>query len=452
MIPPELLALAEAPPEFVACTVPEHTGHNFVTHAQFSRNQQKTYWLLLGPLNEGVYTLKSMEEADKLVERIACARKTDSDWLRLRRFSSRHAPNGRMSWFGGKDTVFIATGECSSHPTACVHGCPTHERQVVAETTQPQPKNKKRDVVKKEPMVKEEAEVSAGMVKQEVLTPAVKREAAGTATKRKAEMQSPATIPKTPAKGGTRRLPHARKAPTDDDARSVGSDFFFLPDSPSPAAGKGKASPERTGAAAATVENAPPSRATSPTISTVSSVSASSVAASKADTKGKGRAVSHAPGEGEPSSSAVMEGTPNTTLGAGKATDTTPARGATDRAREAPVSGISRASAAMAAPPAATSSISRAPPAIAGPSAPASSISRVGRDGGPSCSRGPSHAGIFYVSARGAVHHSRDQAFLDIDVGPIQPVVGYDAAMSYPDKLVLGQNGATSGEEMDLGA
>ncbi|KAJ7020138.1 hypothetical protein C8F04DRAFT_1275495 [Mycena alexandri] len=449
MIPPELLALAEAPPEFVACTVPEHTGHNFVTHAQFSRNQQKTYWLLLGPLNEGVYTLKAdclrAQNGLGLVAASAVFVATCSEWKDV------------VVWW--QRYCFHRHRECSSHPTACVHGCPTHERQVVAETTQPQPKNKKRDVVKKEPMVKEEAEVSAGMVKQEVLTPAVKREAAGTATKRKAEMQSPATIPKTPAKGGTRRLPHARKAPTlsytdssDDDARSVGSDFFFLPDSPSPAAGKGKASPERTGAAAATVENAPPSRATSPTISTVSSVSASSVAASKADTKGKGRAVSHAPGEGEPSSSAVMEGTPNTTLGAGKATDTTPARGATDRAREAPVSGISRASAAMAAPPAATSSISRAPPAIAGPSAPASSISRVGRDGGPSCSRGPSHAGIFYVSARSAVHHSRDQAFLDIDVGPIQPVVGYDTAMSYPDKLVLGQNGATSGEEMDLGA
>ncbi|KAJ7022380.1 hypothetical protein C8F04DRAFT_1272724 [Mycena alexandri] len=435
MIPPELLALAEAPPEFVACTVPEHTGHNFVTHAQFSRNQQKTYWLLLGPLNEGVYTLKAdclrAQNGLGLVAASAVFVATCSEWKDV------------VVWW--QRYCFHRHRKCSSHPTACVRGCPTHERQVVAETTQPQPKNKKRDVVKKEPMVKEEAEVSAGVVKQEVLTPAVKREAAGTATKRKAEMQSPATIPKTPAKGGTRRLPHARKAPTlsytdssDDDARSQ------------PA----KARPRLRGRERRQLrwKTLHPVERRRSTISTVSSVSASSVAATKADTKGKGRAVSHAPGEGEPSSSAVMEGTPNTTLGAGKATDTTPARGATDRAREAPVSGISRASAAMAAPPAATSSISRAPPAIAGPSAPASSISRVGRDGGPSRSRGPSRAGIFYVSARGAVHHSRDQAFLDIDVGPIQPVVGYDAAMSYADKLVLGQNGATSGEEMDLGA
>ncbi|KAJ7019045.1 hypothetical protein C8F04DRAFT_1276748 [Mycena alexandri] len=316
---------------------------------------------------------------------------------------------------------------------ACVRGCPTHERQVV-EDTRPDPKIKKKIVVvkneptvkkeptvKREPTVEEEGSVSAGAVKQQALTPAVKQEPAGTATKRKAEPQRPT-------------LSYAE--PSDDDAGSVDSDFFFLPDSPSPSAGQGKATeatrgptPERTEVRATAEANTPTSRATSPTISTVSSLSASSLAASKLDAKGKGRAVSRAPAVASSSRNQplanVVGGVASTTLGGGV------------RTNEASASSVLRAG------PSAT---------MVGPSTAASSISRVGRDGGPSRARGPSRADIFYVSARGAVHHSREQAFSDISVGPIQPVVGYDAAITYADSLILAQDGATSEERMDLDA
>ncbi|KAJ7021769.1 hypothetical protein C8F04DRAFT_1273344 [Mycena alexandri] len=442
MIPPELRALPEPPSEFVACAVPEHTGHNFLSHPHFSSKQNKTYWLLLGPLNEGVYTLKA-------------------DCLRAQGRVGLAAPSAVFvaTFAEWKDVValwqkfcFHRHRKCRSHPMACVRGCPTHERQVV-EDTRPDPKIKKKIVVvkneptvkkeltvKREPTVEEEGSVSAGAVKQQALTPAVKQEPAGTATKRKAEPQSPGN---TPVKGGTRRAPHARKAPTlsyaepsDDDAGSVDSDFFFLPDSPSPSAGQGKATeatrgptPERTEVRATAEANTPTSRATSPTISTVSSLSASSLAASKLDAKGKGRAVSRAPAVASSSRNQplanVVGGVASTTLGGGV------------RTNEASASSVLRAG------PSAT---------MVGPSTAASSISRVGRDGGPSRARGPSRANIFYVSARGAVHHSREQAFSDISVGPIQPVVGYDAAITYADSLILAQDGATSEERMDLDA
>ncbi|KAJ7024576.1 hypothetical protein C8F04DRAFT_1192250 [Mycena alexandri] len=457
MIPPELRELAEPPADFVACAVPEHPGHNFLGHAHFSSKQNKTYWLLLGPLNEGVYTLKA-------------------DYVRAQgRLGLAAASSVFVASFAEwRDVVafwrkfcFHRHRKCHSHPMACVRGCPTHERQVV-EDPRPEPKIKKVIVVKREATVKKEASVSAGAAKQEPLTPTVKQEPAGTAPKRKAEMQSPGTAPSTPVKNASRRAPHVRKAPTlfytgssDDDARSVDSDFFFLPDSPSPSAGHSEAVEAMRGpspaAAVADVQAQPPvvadvlaSRATSPTVSTASSLSASSLAASKGNAKGKGRAISHVPVEAP----SLRTEAPSAVAMDGRTNEASATRGATARTNEPSASGISRAgpSAVITREPAATSSISHAGPftVIAGPSAPASSISRVGRDAGGSRSRGPSRAGIFYVSARGAVHHSRDRAFSDIEAGPIQPVVGYDAAMTYADTLVLGGNGTTSEEGMDL--
>ncbi|KAJ7042209.1 hypothetical protein C8F04DRAFT_1252185 [Mycena alexandri] len=287
---------------------------------------------------------------------------------------------------------------------------------------------------------------SAGAVKLEVRSPAIKREAVETVAKRKAEMQSPSSVANTPVQGGSRRAPRARKAPilsytrssSDDDVESVDSDFFFLPDSPTPAAAKGQAdrdrSPEGTAVvgAAAEDEGAPPSRATSPTMSSASSLAASTVppsnadaeVPSKADAKGKGRAV---PRTSVVASSSRMQDQPaalNTTLHG-------------DRLNEASASSISRVGVSAA---------------FAGTSAAAASISQVGRNGVPSGSRAPSRGDIFYVSARGAVHYSREQAFRDIDVGPIQPVVGYDAALTYADKLVLAEDRGDGVTTMDFDA
>ncbi|KAJ7019040.1 hypothetical protein C8F04DRAFT_1198131 [Mycena alexandri] len=443
MIPPELRALPEPPSEFVACAVPEHTGHNFLSHPHFSSKQNKTYWLLLGPLNEGVYTLKSVSapfgegrRTDQHIEQIACARKGEWGWRHRRRFFVATFAEWKDVVAFWQKFCFHRHRKCRSHPMACVRGCPTHERQVV-EDTRPDPKIKKKIVVvkneptvkkeptvKREPTVEEEGSVSAGAVKQQALTPAVKQEPAGTATKRKAEPQSPGN---TPVKGGTRRAPHARKAPTlsyaepsDDDAGSVDSDFFFLPDSPSPSAGQGKATeatrgptPERTEVRATAEANTPTSRATSPTISTVSSLSASSLAASKLDAKGKGRAVSRAPAV---ASSSRNQPLANVVGGRGK-------HNFGRRRQDERGLCIQR--------------LARWPV----------------RHHGWSIYRGVKHLPCRpRRCARGAVHHSREQAFSDISVGPIQPVVGYDAAITYADSLILAQDGATSEERMDLDA
>lgn len=121
MIPPELRALPEPPSEFVACAVPEHTGHNFLSHPHFSSKQNKTYWLLLGPLNEGVYTLKSVSapfgegrRTDQHIEQIACARKGEWGWRHRRRFLSQLLPNGRMSSRSGKNSASIGTGSAAA--------------------------------------------------------------------------------------------------------------------------------------------------------------------------------------------------------------------------------------------------------------------------------------------------------------------------------------------------
>ncbi|KAJ7019034.1 hypothetical protein C8F04DRAFT_1276732 [Mycena alexandri] len=426
MIPPELRALPEPPSEFVACAVPEHTGHNFLSHPHFSSKQNKTYWLLLGPLNEGVYTLKSVSapfgegrRTDQHIEQIACARKGEWGWRHRRRFFVATFAEWKDVVAFWQKFCFHRHRKCRSHPMACVRGCPTHERQVV-EDTRPDPKIKKKIVVvkneptvkkeptvKREPTVEEEGSVSAGAVKQQALTPAVKQEPAGTATKRKAEPQSPGN---TPVKGGTRRAPHARKAPTlsyaepsDDDAGSVDSDFFFLPDSPSPSAGQGKATEATRGPTPERTEVRATCRG--------EHTHQSSDVANNFDCKG--RAVSRAPAVASSSRNQplanVVGGVASTTLGGGV------------RTNEASASSVLRA----------------------GPSA-----TMVG-----SIYRGVKHLPCRpRRCARGAVHHSREQAFSDISVGPIQPVVGYDAAITYADSLILAQDGATSEERMDLDA
>ncbi|KAJ7042210.1 hypothetical protein C8F04DRAFT_1176382 [Mycena alexandri] len=121
MIPRELADLAEPPANFVPCHVPEHMGHNFFGHIHFSSKHNKTYWLLMGPLLEGAYSLKvecmSAKRQLGLMSESSVFVATFSEW---------------------KDVVVVWAKycyhrhrKCDSHPTACVLGCPGHERQVV---------------------------------------------------------------------------------------------------------------------------------------------------------------------------------------------------------------------------------------------------------------------------------------------------------------------------------
>ncbi|KAJ7016273.1 hypothetical protein C8F04DRAFT_1202733 [Mycena alexandri] len=433
MIPPRLEALADPPADFVPCRVPEHMGHNFLGHIHFSSKHNKTYWLLMGPLREGVYSLKidctrAQRDLGLMPESSVFVASVD-EWKDV-----------LLVW---AKFCFHRHRKCDGHPAACVLGCPGHERQVAEAAplrrdrkVKGQPTVKKEPNIKEEPTVKKEIDMpSMRVVKREMLSPAVKREAGETAAKRKAELQSPSSSAITPLQRSSRRAPRARKAPilsyshssSDEvEVESVDSDFFFLPDSPTPAVAKGSEATAPVETAAKT-EGAPASRATSPTMSTVSSLSVSSFPASKAstngdtngDAKGKGRAVPRASVAPSFSRTGQRPAVIHPTLRADTRGDS--------------ASSMSRAGASSA---------------IAGTSAVAGSISQAVR---PSASRGPARGDIFYVSARGAVHHSRSQAFRDIGAGPIQPVVGYNAAITYADTLVLQQDSADD-STMDLDA
>ncbi|KAJ7030685.1 hypothetical protein C8F04DRAFT_1263588 [Mycena alexandri] len=439
MIPDVLNALAAPPTDFVPCFVPEHLGDNFLSHAHFSSRRNKTYWLLMGPLREGVYSLKVDCMRAKaqlgLTQESAVAVASLDVWSDVVALWAKYC--------------FHRHRKCVSHPTACVRGCPTHSRQVVAETLRNLQRGatvKEEIAVKKENTKKEEGGVSSRpTVKQEwspavklEASPAVKRESGRMATKRKAELQSP-SVPDTLPRRGRRRPPRARKAPilsytgstSADDDGSVDSDFFFLPDSPTPSERKKAAAAATSGGdnnAAATVAedggiasaSGPPTRATSPTMSSASSLSVSSFPAPNADAKGKQRAQSNM------ASSASRHERASTAMTDGAAPNE-------ESISRAPLPNVSRA-------PVPVVPVSRADPSAA-----VSSISRAAVDQRDR-EQGPSRGDIFYVSARGAVHHSRTRAFADIQAGPLQPVVGYDAAMTYADNLVRNGGGAKRDE------
>ncbi|KAJ7821734.1 hypothetical protein B0H13DRAFT_2377111 [Mycena leptocephala] len=46
----------------------------------------------------------------------------------------------------------------------------------------------------------------------------------------------------------------------------------------------------------------------------------------------------------------------------------------------------------------------------------------------------------FYVSASGSIHHSSAEAFSDVEAGPVQVVMGWEAATSYARRVVAGRS------------
>ncbi|KAJ7880724.1 hypothetical protein B0H14DRAFT_3434268 [Mycena olivaceomarginata] len=50
----------------------------------------------------------------------------------------------------------------------------------------------------------------------------------------------------------------------------------------------------------------------------------------------------------------------------------------------------------------------------------------------------------FYVSAMGSIHHSSLQAFADVEAGPVQVVMGWDAAVSYAHSCVMSARAGTA--------
>jgi hypothetical protein len=58
MIPASLDDLGALPSDFSPCSIPEHFGENFKTHADFSSKRNKHYWLLFVSLKQGAYSLK----------------------------------------------------------------------------------------------------------------------------------------------------------------------------------------------------------------------------------------------------------------------------------------------------------------------------------------------------------------------------------------------------------
>jgi hypothetical protein len=51
----------------------------------------------------------------------------------------------------------------------------------------------------------------------------------------------------------------------------------------------------------------------------------------------------------------------------------------------------------------------------------------------------------FYVSATGSIHHSSTEAFGDVEAGPVQVVMGWNAAVSYARRCVMSARVGTSG-------
>jgi hypothetical protein len=58
----------------------------------------------------------------------------------------------------------------------------------------------------------------------------------------------------------------------------------------------------------------------------------------------------------------------------------------------------------------------------------------------------------FYVSAKGSIHHLSSQAFADVEVGPVQVVMGWNAAVSYAHRCVMSATAGSAirGGEMEV--
>ncbi|KAJ7017504.1 hypothetical protein C8F04DRAFT_1279284 [Mycena alexandri] len=399
-VPPAVKALPAPPAGFVPCLLRESFGGNFTNHADFSRQGNKTYWVLFSSAREAVYTLKP--------ECVAGKNREDDE----RDVVASFAEWGEVLRVWGA-FCYHHHGKCEHHANSCRRGCPTHRRP----QTPPEP-------ARRDPRVK----VEVG-VKPERATPKLQTPRRSTST--------------TGSRARASTRPPSRPSPVEeDDANYMGTVPLYDPDTPPPRRARSASidvplyvrtpppqpSLERDASGTSRSRSShAPSRAQSPaqtspptstTLSSASSLSASTVTANApaASGKGKERARSQLP-----SSSRISR-----TTGA-------------HRSPWPSTSSVSRTAGAHGATARPTKSQAEAragtPATVASSSASTSRV--IGRNN------------AFFVSASGLIRDTSAAAFSDIVEGPVKVVMGWEAATKYAVELAEKEATRAASEEED---
>ncbi|KAJ7021082.1 hypothetical protein C8F04DRAFT_1195839 [Mycena alexandri] len=384
-VPPAIAALAAPPANFVPCRLHEAFSGNFKNHGDFSRQGNKTYWVVFSWAREAVFTLK----ADCL------AGKEPED-------DERDVVGSFAEW---ADVVRVWAafcyhhhGKCERHPRSCARSmCPAH----------PRPYDPPAEPGRRDPRVKLEVKVEVGVgVKRERATPRLetpKHRRAETSMRRAPVSHTP--VLQSPSDG------------YDSDVVEPGGVPLWAPDTPPAVADVAVASAGRKREASGVVDEDHAARSRSRHAGTTDSSRAQSTAATSPPTTTLSSASSL-------SASTVETAAP---AGKGKERAIYPLASTSSISRAAPA----RSSTSHAAVPARPTTSHAAVPAIpraASPRTVAStsnaSTSRVVRLNDP-----------FFVSAAGMIRITSEAAFADIGEGPVKVVVGWEAATKYAVEL-----------------
>ncbi|KAJ7027468.1 hypothetical protein C8F04DRAFT_1267040 [Mycena alexandri] len=116
--PSPLPADVRPPPNFIPCKIPDHLGHNFSDHVDFTRLGNKRYWILFWPKKPaGMYSLKTdVTTAAQLAGAAAGVPgvvESYSGWQQVSAAWAQHC--------------WVRHTRCEQHPNACTEGeCPAH--------------------------------------------------------------------------------------------------------------------------------------------------------------------------------------------------------------------------------------------------------------------------------------------------------------------------------------
>ncbi|KAJ7038908.1 hypothetical protein C8F04DRAFT_1179246 [Mycena alexandri] len=264
-VPPAIAALAAPPANFVPCRLHEAFSGNFKNHADFSRQGNKTYWVVFSWAREAVFTLKAdclagKEPKDDVVGSFA-------EWADVVRVWAAFC--------------YHHHGKCERHPRSCARSmCPAH----------PRPYDPPAEPGRRDPRVKLEVKVEVGVgVKRERATPRLetpKHRRAETSMRRVPVSHTP--VPQSPSDG------------YDSDVVEPGGVPLWAPDTPparrEEARGEWRCGRGSRSRHAGTTDSsrAQSTAATSPpttTLSSASSLSASTVETAAPAGKGKERAI-----------------------------------------------------------------------------------------------------------------------------------------------------------------
>ncbi|KAJ7855149.1 hypothetical protein B0H14DRAFT_2579490 [Mycena olivaceomarginata] len=354
MIPASLDDLGAPPDDFTPCSILEHFGENFKTHADFSSKRNKHYWLLFVSPKQGAYSLNVVVVGAQLYCRATCLAAKGCQ------YEEAAVMGDAATWkeaqeFWGKH-CFHRHAKCRLHPQSCnTSACPAHGARVLAGN--PVKTELKREASSAPLLVKREVKAEEGEVK--------------------AEQQPPSPLPFNRRHGLpqtiARRAPPPSYTPVPDSEGSEDGEMevflsatggvpLFADDTPSPTASPATTrdvsyDPDARATGSTRRSTSPVARSTRRSASTRSPTPLSSASTAAAKGKGKGRSV---PRRVEPSASTV------------------------------------------------------------------------------------SVDDAFYVSATGSIHHSSSQAFADVEAGPVQVVMGWDAAVSYARSCVMSARAGTA--------